>query len=167
MNNSIGDPYPWLDVFGGRPNRMYKLKVLTISIILLMLVLVAGPSAGVSARPLAQTAPLLGDAGSYSVLAGTTVTNSGLTTMPGDLGVSPGLAIVGFTGPPDGTVGPPGTIRSVGDAALAQLAADAARLTLEGQGPGTLSVNELAGQTLNPGVYTVPGVSLLSGSVLG
>lgn len=118
---------------------------------------------GAMAADLYATAPPLGAAGSYSVLAATTVTNTGGTTMPGDLGVSPGTAVTGF---PPGVVGPPGEIRSTAAAALAQLDADTARLALEAQGPGTTIGSELAGQTLTPGVYTVPGVSLLSGGTL-
>jgi hypothetical protein len=80
---------------------MHKLKNLMILIILVICFSVAGPSLDVSARPLAATSPTLGAVASYSVLAGTTVTNTGPTTMPGDLGVSPGAAVVGF---------PPGSV---------------------------------------------------------
>lgn len=135
---------------------------------LLIVLLVIGfslPVGSATAAELTQaTAPSLGAAGSYSVLAGTTVTNTGGTTMPGDLGVSPGSAVVGF---PPGSVGPPGEIRTLAAAGLAQFDADVARLALEAQGPGTtLDSSELAGRTLTPGVYTVPGVSLLSGGTL-
>ena len=65
----------------------------------------------------AATSPTLGAVGSYSVLGNTTVTNTGATTMPGDLGISIGGAPVGF---PPGTVGPPGTIRNAGDSLAAQ-----------------------------------------------
>jgi hypothetical protein len=83
-----------------------------------------GVSSEVSARPLQQTSPTLGAAASYSVLAGSTVTNNGPTTMPGNLGVSPGSAVTGF---PPGIVGPPGTIHAAdASAANAQLANTAA-----------------------------------------
>src|SRR3978361_2366544 len=44
----------------------------------------------------AQTAPALGTTSAYAVLAGSTVTNSGPTSVSGDVGVSPGSAITGF-----------------------------------------------------------------------
>ena len=146
---------------------MNKLKVLTISIILVMSLALAGPSFDVSARPLAQTSPTLGAAESYSVLAGETVTNTGPTTMPGDLGVSPGSAVTGF---PPGTIGP-GTIHAAdANAALAQIGNTAAFTSLD-QGCTTTypGVKDLVGENLVPGVYCadafeLSGTLTLSGS---
>ncbi|MCX5742765.1 MAG: Ig-like domain-containing protein, partial [Proteobacteria bacterium] len=50
-----------------------------------------------------QAPIVLGAAGDFAVLAGSTVTNTGLTTVSGDLGVSPGTAVTGF--PPGILVG--------------------------------------------------------------
>ncbi len=132
--------------------------------IVLLAVVISLPAGGVIAADLTQaTAPSLGAAGSYSVLAASTVTNTGGTTMVGDLGVSPGSAIDGF---PPGIVGPPGEIRTLAAAALAQFDADVARLALEAQGPGTTIGPELSGLTLTPGVYTVSGTAIISGGTL-
>ncbi len=64
---------------------------------------------------LAATSPTLVAACSYTVLGHSTVTNTGPSTMPGDLGISTGGAPTGF---PPGVVGPPGTIRNAGDSHL-------------------------------------------------
>jgi hypothetical protein len=146
---------------------MYKLKTLTISIILLMLLSLAGPSF-VSASPLAAISPTLGAAASYSVLAGQTVTNTGSSTIVGDVGVSPGSAITGF---PPGIVGPPGTIHAAdANAAAAQIDSAAAFTFLNSQAcdttyPGT---KDLVGENLVSGVYcadafTLSGTLTLSG----
>jgi Ice-binding-like len=116
----------------------------------------------------AATAPSLGAAGSYSVLAGTTVTNTGSTTMPGDLGVSPGSAVTGF---PPGIVGPPGTIHNAdSNAAAAQAANTAAFGVLDQVCTVTYPGNkDLVGLSLVPGVYcadafTLTGTLTLSGT---
>ena len=54
----------------------------------------------------AQQAPVpLGAASTYGVLAGSTITNTGATTISVDVGLSPGTAVTGF---------PPGTWRPAG-----------------------------------------------------
>ena len=63
----------------------------------------------------AQTAPAMGTAVSFAVLGASTVTNTGPTSVAGDVGVSPGSAITGF---PPGVV--TGTIHAA-DAVAAQL----------------------------------------------
>src|SRR5207302_1332729 len=67
--------------------------------------------------PAGQAPVALGAATTFAVLAGSTVTNTGATTVNGDLGLSPGIAVTGF---PPGTVN--GTIYAgVPAAAQAQL----------------------------------------------
>ena len=118
----------------------------------------------------AATSPTLGDAGSYSVLGHTTVTNTGATTMPGDLGISIGGAPTGF---PPGVVGPPGTVRNAADSLAAQNANTAAFGTLDQTCTTTYSgVKDLSGETLAPGVYcagafTLSGILNLSGGAGG
>jgi len=79
----------------------------------------------------------LGTADAFGVLAGTTVTNTGPTVVCGNVGVSPGSAVVGFTGPPNGTV-ICGTIH----------AADA--VALQAQSDLTIAYNDAAGRFCEP-----------------
>ena len=72
----------------------------------------------------------LGTAGSFAVLAGETVTNTGPTVVNGDLGVSPGTAITNF---------PPGLVNGV------QHAADA--VALQAKSDLTTAYNDAAGRT--------------------
>jgi hypothetical protein len=113
---------------------------------------------------LAQTAPVgLGTAASFAVLAGTTVTNTGPSTISGDLGVSPGTAVTGF---PPGTVSN-GTIHSAdGVAAGAQSDLTTAYNDAAGRSP-TASVPGFigAGQTLAPGVYKASSSLDVGGSL--
>ena len=100
----------------------------------------------------AATAPVgLGTAGSFAVLAGTAVTNTGPSSISGNLGVSPGTAVTGF---PPGIVSN-GTIHSAdGVAAAAQSDLTTAYNDAAGRSP-TASVPGFigGGQTLAPGVY--------------
>ena len=90
----------------------------------------------------------LGTAGSFGVLAGTTVTNTGATTINGDLGVSPGTSI---TGAP--TVS--GTIHTA-DAVALQAQNDLTTAYVDAAGrPATSTYTELGGLTLVAGVYAV------------
>jgi hypothetical protein len=110
-----------------------------------------------------QTTVALGSAAGFAVLAGSTVTNIGGTTVTGDLGVSPGTAVTGF---PPGTV--VGTIHagdSTGAGAIANLTIaynDAAGRTLC---PTTVAGN-LGGLTLTPGLYkSTSGLEISSGDL--
>jgi hypothetical protein len=95
-------------------------------------------------------APSLGTAGSFAVLAGSTVTNTGPTVIDGDVGVSPGSAVTGF---------PPGIVNGVihaADAVAGQAQLDnlTAYNTLAGRPIATnLTGQDLGGKTLIAGVY--------------
>jgi hypothetical protein len=100
----------------------------------------------------AQEAPVgLGTADTFAVLAGTTVTNTGPSAISGDLGVSPGSAVVGF---------PPGTVTDgvihAADAVALQAQADVTTAYDDAAGRATTDTvtADLAGQTLVSGVYT-------------
>lgn len=102
----------------------------------------------------------LGTTASYSVLAGTTVTNTGASTLSGDLGVSPGTAITGF---PPGIVY--GTTRTAdGPAGIAKTDLTTAYNDAAGRS-STSTVTEIGGMTLVSGVYTASSAMQLTGTV--
>jgi hypothetical protein len=134
---------------------MHKFKGMGIVIILVLLFSLAGISFNVSASPLAAHSPTLGAAKSYSVLGAQTVTNTGPSVIPGNVGVSPGSAVTGF---PPGIVGPPGVIHAAdGNAANAQIAASSAfdfldqKCTHDYTGQGVKDLTTVS--PLGPGVY--------------
>jgi hypothetical protein len=94
----------------------------------------------------------LGTAGAFAILAGATVTNTGPSIVTGDLGVSPGAAVVGF---------PPGILNGSIFTGVAS-AAGQAKLDLTvafndaaGRSLGNVSLpGDLGGLTLYPGLYT-------------
>ena len=141
------------------------MKAMKKLIIPLFVALAYGPSQGLAD-------PILGpDLASFAVLGATTVTNVPTSTIVGNVGVSAGEALPGFTfvagtatTDPQVTSGLVQSNTAVAIAGQAQLTT--ARLNLGGLGPGTLLPVDLTGLTIFPGVFTVPaGTSNLTGAV--
>jgi type VI secretion system secreted protein VgrG len=129
-----------------------------------VLALIVGAS---STAALASTAPGLGKATSFAVLAGTTVTNTGPTVITGDLGVSPGTAVTHF---PPGTV--TGGAQYTGATSLAGSAqSDLTTAYLDAFGSPcehdvTAGGGELGGKTLIPGTYCSSSALKLTGTLI-
>ncbi len=116
---------------------------------------------GIAGVAQAATAVDLGTAASFVVLAGAGVTNTGATTLNGDLGTFPTTSITG-----SGTLTITGT-NHAGDA-VTQGAKDdltTAYLAAEGQGPTTPVSVELGGRTLTAGVYNSASELGLTGTL--
>lgn len=109
------------------------------------------------------SADLLGTAGSFAVLAGSTVTNTGPTVITGSVGVWAGSAITGF--PPGIVTG--GTMHVTDGVALqAQSDVTTAYNTLVGMAlTQTLTGSNLGGMTLTPGVYFFASSAFLTGTL--
>jgi len=104
----------------------------------------------------------LGTAGSYAVLAGDSITNTGATTINGDLGLHPGTSVTGA----------PTVIGSsnVANGAAQQAKADlrTAYLDAEGRtGPTLVAAGALGGRTLAPGLYKDDGAPASLGIATG
>jgi Ice-binding-like/Bacterial Ig-like domain len=97
-----------------------------------------------------QVPVVLGSASNFAVLAGSTVTNTGLTSITGDVGVSPSSAITGFG---------PGIIvgaQHAADPTAAQGIFDLTTAYDDAAGRTLCPVSKsgnLGGQTLTPGLY--------------
>ncbi len=115
----------------------------------------------VSSPALAQVS--LGTAGSFAVLGGSIVDNTGATVITGDLGVSPGSAINGF---PPGIVNN-GTIHAADAVALqAQTDLTTTYNLLAGRACDTdLTGQDLGGLTLTPGTYCYSTSAQLTGTL--
>jgi len=104
----------------------------------------------------------LGTAGSYGVLAGSTVTNTGSSVINGNLGVGPGCAITGF---------PPGKVNGATNAcnaATIQAQSDLTKAFNVGMGmtrTGTLTGQDLGGLNLGHGVYFFKTSAQLTGQL--
>ena len=103
----------------------------------------------VDARPIGDVD--LGTAGTFAILAGSEITNTGFTVITGDVGISPGTAITGF---PPGVV-LDGTVHSA-DAIAAQAKLDltvAYDNAANRSGTPVSLTGDLGGLTLMPGLY--------------
>jgi hypothetical protein len=114
------------------------------------------------ASVLAATSPRLGPALNFTVLAGSTVTNTGPTVITGELGLHPGSAVTGF---------PPGSVtaaKHITDAVALQ--AKQGLVTAYGDAasaPTTsnLTGKNLGGKNLTPGVYAFSSSAQLTGTL--
>jgi len=130
----------------------------------------AQPTSTPSSQPSAQptTAPStnttafvfdLGAASTYSILAGSTITNIGNSVVYGDMGLYPGSAVTGF-----GTAITYGKLDIANPAALAaQGAVTVAYNTAAGLPADAVLFADLGGMTLPPGVYKFPAAASLNG----
>lgn len=134
-------------------------KLLPASALALAFALVI-PAGSASA---AQATVGLGTAAPYAVLAGTTVTNTGPSTISGSVGVSPGSAVVGF---PPGLVSNGSIHAADAEALQAKDNLTTAYNDAAGRGPVVDQTGQnLGGQTLTPGVYSASTSMNLTGTV--
>jgi hypothetical protein len=91
----------------------------------------------------------LGTAANFAILAGSTITNTGVSSITGDIGLSPGTAVTGF--PPGALIG--AFHLADATAATAKLDLTAAYNDIAGRTGAITVPTELGGTTLPPGVY--------------
>jgi hypothetical protein len=131
---------------------------LTLGVLAIAMVALSAP-AGAAAY---ENSVGLGTAGAYSVLAGTTATDTGSSVLSGDLGVSPGTALTGFA------PGHVGGATNAGNAAAAQAESDLTTAYLDAAGRTPTGTNlgaALVSSTLLPGVYNASSSLGVSGAV--
>lgn len=159
MTHGSARPAPVVTKRSLRPQgRRTRTGTLATTALATLVVVLAPPASAASY----EDAVGLGTAAPYSVLAGSTVTNTGPTSLSGELGVSPGTAITGF--PP----GVAGGATHAGDAssASAQSSLTTAYLDAAGRAPtGSTLGSALAGGTFLAGVYNASSSLDVSGAV--
>ncbi|MEA2578860.1 MAG: type secretion system secreted protein VgrG [Chloroflexota bacterium] len=109
---------------------------------------------------LAATPPDLGTAGDYAIVANTTITNTGVSVIDGNLALV-GPSVTGLAGVVTGR-------SDIGNAAAARAEADvlSAHHDATGAGPATdMSGVDLGGKTLSPGIYQFGSSAALHGTL--
>ena len=141
--------------FVGKRRRPRRLAAAAVA--LAAVALIAAPVA------LSAQAPVgLGTDGSFAVLAGSTVTNTGPSVISGSVGLDPGSAVVGF---------PPGIVLAgttqVANGVALQAKSDLVTAYNDAAGRSSTATvsGDLAGRTLTPGVYTSASSLGLSGAL--
>jgi hypothetical protein len=111
---------------------------------------------------LAATSPNLGTALNFTVLAGSTVTNTGPSVITGNLGLDPGSSVTGF---------PPGTVtgvKHISDAVALHAKNDLTTAYMDAaNAPVTTDMTglNLGGKNLTPGVYKFDSSAQLTGTL--
>ncbi len=146
---------PHITTSRGRRSRRLAVPMAVVSIAAMLMV---SQTANAGIVP---TVPL-GTAANFSVLGGQTVTNTGPTVLGQSLGVDPGPAVVGFGGPPNGTVlGSTEVANAVSLQAQSDLTI--AYNDADGRVPEFFQTNpDLVGSTLIPGIYAATAMGPLS-----
>ncbi|HBP38637.1 MAG TPA: hypothetical protein DD640_07845 [Clostridiales bacterium] len=142
-------------------NKMIRHAALLLTLLLMIMAVPAAASA-------AEAPVNLGSTAGFAVLAGTTITNTGPTTIGGsvggDIGVSPGTAITGF--PPgilsDGIIHSADATALQAQADLVIAYDDAASRALTAD----LTGQDLGGLTLTTGVYKFSSSAQLTGTLI-
>src|SRR5660397_232194 len=126
-----------------------KMRPVPLLLPLLLTIMLVVPAAAMAAQPPVE----LGTTSSFAVLAGSTITNTGPTTINGDAGGDVGLYPgASFTGQSSVTL--TGTVHLADDAArVAKDDLAAAYNDAAGRTPVRRIPTELGGSTLLPGVY--------------
>ena len=125
-------------------NTMRFMSLLTLLLVVIMVV----PTLSMAAQPSVN----LGTTSGFAVLAGSTITNTGTTTINGsaggDVGLYPGTAFVGQDSTTSGSVHLADAVAIAAKDDLVIAYDDAA-----GRTPVTIIPTELGGTTLTPGTY--------------
>jgi hypothetical protein len=128
-----------------KTNRKLLIPIMTLS----MLFIMAMPATSLAAQPTVN----LGTTSTFAVLAGSTITNTGTTTINGDVGGDVGLFPgTAFTGQDSASIS---GIVHIADTVAIKAKADlvTAYDDANGRTPVTRIATELGGTTLTPGVY--------------
>ncbi len=139
-----------------RDSRAKSTSAVGLLVVASLILLTSAGSAGA-----ASTSVPLGAAGSFAVLAGAGVTNTGTTTLNGDIGTFPTTSITGTS-----TMTVTGTNHG-GDSVTQQAKTDltTAYNNAAGQGPTNPIVANLGGQTLTAGVFNSASTIGLTGAL--